>query len=154
MSDDRIVVLGAGVAKLDQARIDVTEQLRLAQLVGAHCGDEPMGEFVTSTSVCGAAEAAVVVEAITEVVELKSTVLGELSAVVRSGTPLVSTTSSIPIGELAELLVCRRIWWVSIEPAVSHRDGRGDPGSAHCGDHDGGGHLAAGRSRPEGGCCR
>jgi methoxymalonate biosynthesis protein len=123
----RLVVLGAGVmgvniaalvlghglpillvdvdaAKLDQAHINVAKQLRLAQLMGARCGGEPIGELVTSTSVHDAAGATVVIEAITEVSELKSKVLGELSVVVRPGTPLVSNTSSIPIDELAESL--------------------------------------------------
>lgn len=127
MSDDQIAVLGAGVmgvgiatlvlghgfpvllvdtdaAKLDQAHIDVARELRLAQLMGARSGNEPIGELVTSTSVHGAAGATVVIEAITEVAELKSTVLGELSVVVGPGTPLVSNTSSIPIDELAESL--------------------------------------------------
>jgi methoxymalonate biosynthesis protein len=123
----RLVVLGAGVmgvgiatlvlghglpvllvdidaAKLDQAHIDVARHLRLAQLMGARCGDQPIGELVTSTSVPDAAEATVVIEAITEVVGLKSKVLGKLSVVVPPGTPLVSTSSSIPIDELAEAL--------------------------------------------------
>jgi methoxymalonate biosynthesis protein len=58
--------------------------------MGAHCGDKPIGELVTSTSVHGAAEVTTVIEPITEAVELKSKVLVELSAVVRPGAPLVS----------------------------------------------------------------
>ena len=135
MSDDQIaaqlVVLGAGVmgvsittlalghglpvllvdvdaTKLDQAPIDVAKQLRLAQLMGARSAEEPIGELVTSTSVHDAAEATAVIEAITEVAELKSKALSELSAVVRPGTLLVSNTSSIPIDELAESEVARK----------------------------------------------
>ncbi|MGH3769938.1 MAG: 3-hydroxyacyl-CoA dehydrogenase family protein [Pseudonocardiaceae bacterium] len=131
MTDDqitaRLVVLGAGVmgvgiatlalghglgvllvdvdtAKLDQASIDVATQLRLAQLMGARSGEKPVGELERRTSVHDAAAATVVIEAITEVAELKSKVLVELSDVVRPGTPLVSSTSSIPIDELAESL--------------------------------------------------
>lgn len=131
MTDDQIVarlaVLGAGVmgvsittlvlghglpvllvdvdaTKLEGAHIDVVKQLRLAQLIGARSAEKPIGELVTSTSVHDAAEATMVIEAITEVAELKSKALRELSAVVRPGTPLVSNTSSIPIDELAESL--------------------------------------------------
>lgn len=131
MTDDQIVtrlaVLGAGVmgvsittlvlghglpvllvdvdaTKLEGAHIDVVKQLRLAQLIGACSAEKPIGELVTSTSVHDAAEATMVIEAITEVAELKSKALRELSAVVRPGTPLVSNTSSIPIDELAESL--------------------------------------------------
>jgi methoxymalonate biosynthesis protein len=99
-----VLLVDVDAPKLDQAHVDVAKQLRLAQLMGAHCGDKPIGELVTSTSVHGAAEVTTVIEAITEAVELKSKVLVELSAVVRPGTPLVSNTSSIPIDELAESL--------------------------------------------------
>jgi methoxymalonate biosynthesis protein len=126
VTDGQIAVLGAGVmgvgiatlalghgvpvllvdvdaAKLDQAFIDVATQLRLAQLMGARSGEEPIGELETSMSVHDAAEVTVVIEAITEVAELKSKALNEVS-VVCPGTPLVSNTSSIPIDELAESL--------------------------------------------------
>jgi methoxymalonate biosynthesis protein len=96
-----VLLVDVDAARLGQARVDVAEQLRLAQLMGARCGDEPIGELVTSTSVRDAAGAAVVIEAVTEVAELKSKVLGELSVVVGPGTLLVSNTSSIPIDELA-----------------------------------------------------
>ncbi|HEY2197236.1 MAG TPA: 3-hydroxyacyl-CoA dehydrogenase family protein [Mycobacterium sp.] len=128
MADDqvasRLAVLGAGVmgvsittlalghgvsvllvdvdaAKLNEAHANIAKQLRLAQLMGVRRGDESIGELVTSTSVLDAAEATVVIEAITELPELKSKALGELSAVIRSGAPVVSNTSSIPIDELA-----------------------------------------------------
>lgn len=131
MTDDQIVarlaVLGAGVmgvgiatlalghglpvllvdvdaAKLDQASIDVVTQLRLAQLMGVRSGEEPIGKLETSTSVRDAEEVTAVIEAITEVAELKSKALNEVSVVVPPGTPLVSNTSSIPIDELAESL--------------------------------------------------
>jgi methoxymalonate biosynthesis protein len=61
-----------------RACINVAKQLRLAQLMGARVGDGPIGELVTSTSLHDAAEATAVVEAITEVAELKSKELGEL----------------------------------------------------------------------------
>jgi methoxymalonate biosynthesis protein len=59
-----VLLVDIDAAKLDQAHIDVAKQLRLAQLMGARCGDEPIGELETSTSVHDAAEATVVIEAI------------------------------------------------------------------------------------------
>jgi len=99
-----VLLIDVDATKLDQAHIDIAKQLRLAQLMGARSAEESIGELVTSTSVHDATEATAVIEAITEVVELKSKSLSELSAVVRPGTLLVSNTSSIPIDELAESL--------------------------------------------------
>jgi methoxymalonate biosynthesis protein len=100
-----VLLVDVDSTRLDQAHREVTTQLRLAQLMGARSGTEPLGELVTSTSVHDAAAATVVIEAITEVAERKSKALGEVSAVVRPGTPVVSNTSSIPIDELAESLM-------------------------------------------------
>jgi methoxymalonate biosynthesis protein len=99
-----VLLVDVDAAKLDQAFIDVASQLRLAQLMGARSGEEPIGELETSMSVHDAAAATVVIEAITEVAELKFKALNEVSVVVCPGTPLVSNTSSIPIDELAESL--------------------------------------------------
>jgi methoxymalonate biosynthesis protein len=124
---DQLVVLGAGVmgvsittlaignglpvllidinaGKLGRASIEVAKQLRLAQLMGARSGEEPVGKLGTSTSMHDIADAAVAIEAITEDAENKSKVLSELSAVLRPGALMVSNTSSIPIDELAESL--------------------------------------------------
>jgi methoxymalonate biosynthesis protein len=100
-----VLLVDVDAVRLDQAQVGVARQLRLAQLMGARCGDEPIGELVTSMSVGDAVGATVVIEAVTEVAELKFKVLGELSVVVGPGTPLVSNTSSIPIDELAGSLV-------------------------------------------------
>jgi methoxymalonate biosynthesis protein len=99
-----VVLVDIDAAKLGQVHIDVAKHLRLAQLMGACSGAKSIGELVTSTSVHDAVDASVVIEAITEIAESKSKVLGELSAVLRPGTPVVSNTSSIPIDELAESL--------------------------------------------------
>jgi methoxymalonate biosynthesis protein len=99
-----VLLVDVDAAKLDQASSDVATQLRLAQLMGARSGEEPIGKLEAGTSVHDAADATAVIEAITEVVELKAKALNELSVVVRPGTPLVSNTSSIPIDELAESL--------------------------------------------------
>lgn len=99
-----VVLVDIDAAKLDQAHISVAKQLRLAQLMGVRSGAKSIGELVTSTSVHDAADACVVIEAITEVAETKFKALGELSAILRPGTSVVSNTSSIPIDELAESL--------------------------------------------------
>ncbi|MGB6161321.1 MAG: 3-hydroxyacyl-CoA dehydrogenase family protein [Pseudonocardiaceae bacterium] len=99
-----VLLVDVDAAKLDQASIDVVTQLRLAQLMGTRSGEEPIGELETSTSVRDAAEVTAVIEAITEVAELKSKALNEVSVVVPPDTLLVSNTSSIPIDELAESL--------------------------------------------------
>src|SRR5258707_1085489 len=88
-----VLLVYVDAAKLNQAHANIAKQLRLAQLMGVRRGDESIGELVTSTSVLDAAEATVVIEAITELPELKSKALGELSAVIRSGAPVVSNTS-------------------------------------------------------------
>lgn len=121
----RLMVLGAGVmgvgiatlgigfglpvtlvdvdeAKLDHARRKVRRELKLAQLMGALPEGVEPGELVTTTSVERGADATAVIEAVTELAEVKSAVLAKVSALVEPGTPVVSNTSSIPIDELAD----------------------------------------------------
>lgn len=86
---------------LDRSRRDIAAQLRHAQLMSALPAGVAPGELTTATSVASAAEAAVVIEAVTELVELKAKVLSDLSEAVRPGIPLISNTSGIPIDELA-----------------------------------------------------
>ncbi|MEV0696784.1 3-hydroxyacyl-CoA dehydrogenase family protein [Saccharopolyspora sp. NPDC050389] len=123
--EHRLTVLGAGVmgsnittlavgyglpvhlvdvdqSTLDQARARIDRQLRHAHLLGALPAGQPAGELVTSTSVAGAEGATAVLEAVTELPEVKRKVLSEVAAVVPPGAPLVSNTSGIPIDELAE----------------------------------------------------
>lgn len=127
--EHRLTVLGAGVmgsnittlaigyglpvhlvdvdrSTLDQARARIAQQLRHAHLLGALPADQPAGELVTSTSLAGAEGATAVLEAVTELPDVKRKVLSEVAAVVPPGTPLVSNTSGIPIDELAEELQC------------------------------------------------
>jgi len=87
--------------KAARARQTIAGKLRHAQLMGALPPDRPRGELVTSTSLADAADADAVIEAVTEVPEVKAKVLAEASAAVRPGTLLVSNTSCIPIDELA-----------------------------------------------------
>jgi len=120
----RLLVLGAGVmgvgiatlgigfgvpvtlvdvdrAKLDHARRRVRRELKLARLMGALPEGAAPGELVTTVSVEEAAEATVVIEAVTELAEVKAAALAKVSGLVAPGTPVVSNTSSIPIDELA-----------------------------------------------------
>ncbi|NJP64723.1 3-hydroxyacyl-CoA dehydrogenase family protein [Streptomyces spiramenti] len=120
----RIAVLGAGVMgvgitalalghgvpvllvdideeRLDRARDDIDRELRMAQLMGRlpAAADTRALELATGTGAVG--DATAVVEAVTEIADIKATVLADVSARVRPGTPLISNTSSIPIDELA-----------------------------------------------------
>jgi methoxymalonate biosynthesis protein len=87
---------------LDRARAQVSQQLRLARLVGALAKDVTAGELITTTDLADVAGAVAVVESITERAELKAKVLAEASAVVAAGTPVVTNTSAIPVDELAD----------------------------------------------------
>jgi methoxymalonate biosynthesis protein len=87
--------------KLDRARAQIGQLLRHAQLMGALPEGRTAGELTTSLSTAPAADATVVIEAITEEAELKAKVLAEVSALIRPGTPVISNTSGIPIDELA-----------------------------------------------------
>ncbi|MFD1539468.1 3-hydroxyacyl-CoA dehydrogenase family protein [Nonomuraea guangzhouensis] len=124
MTGDRIAVLGAGVMgtgiatlavgrglpvvlvdadpdTVAAARTQVSRQLRLARLMGHLPREETAGELTTTTRVADVATATAVIEAVTERIGAKTAVLTEAAAVTRPGTPLMSNTSAIPIGELA-----------------------------------------------------
>ncbi|MEU5289233.1 3-hydroxyacyl-CoA dehydrogenase family protein [Streptomyces sp. CA-278952] len=113
-------VMGIGIATLavgrgvpvtlvdvDQARLDtapqrVRSELRLAHMMGALPRGGPIGELQLAGSSVAAADATWVIEAITEVADLKAKVHGEIAAAVAPGTLRVTNTSSIPVGELAD----------------------------------------------------
>ncbi|MEU7576069.1 3-hydroxyacyl-CoA dehydrogenase family protein [Streptomyces sp. NPDC041068] len=123
-TERRIAVLGAGVMgvgitvlalghglpvllvdvdeqRLDRARSGIEQELRMAQIMGSLPADVTTGRLETATTTDAVGDATAVVEAITEIAELKAKALAEVSARVRPGTPLISNTSSIPIDELA-----------------------------------------------------
>ncbi|MEV4847859.1 3-hydroxyacyl-CoA dehydrogenase family protein [Micromonospora matsumotoense] len=123
----RLAVLGAGVmgssittlamahgipvtlidverGKAQRAREQISEQLRMAQLMNAVPTHRPTGELTTTTMPEAVAGADVVIEAVTELFDIKTKVLAEVCAVVPAGTALISNTSSIPIDELADAL--------------------------------------------------
>ncbi|MFE5587771.1 3-hydroxyacyl-CoA dehydrogenase family protein [Kitasatospora sp. NPDC056531] len=97
-----VVLVDVDEAKLEDARVRISQELRMAQLMGVLPAGGASGELATATSVDAVAEATAVIEAITEAKDLKAKVLAEVSAMVRPGTPLISNTSSIPIDELAD----------------------------------------------------
>ncbi|MFG3055734.1 3-hydroxyacyl-CoA dehydrogenase family protein [Kitasatospora sp. NPDC048239] len=87
-----------------QAPGKVRAQLRLAQLTGRLARDRTPGELTATTELAAIAEATVVIEAVTELADLKSEVLRAAAAVVAPGTLLVSNTSAVPIDEQAAAL--------------------------------------------------
>jgi methoxymalonate biosynthesis protein len=98
----RVVLVDVSDAVLAEAKKAIRGKLRHAQLMGALPPERPLGELVTTTSLDDVADATTVVEAVTEVAEVKAKVLAGVSAVVRPGTTLISNTSCIPISEMAE----------------------------------------------------
>ncbi|GAA1313776.1 3-hydroxyacyl-CoA dehydrogenase family protein [Saccharothrix xinjiangensis] len=97
-----VVLVDVDDAVLDRARDNVAQQLRLAQLMGRLPRTARAGELVTTTSVDALADADAVIEAVTELPEVKAKVLAEVSAAVRPGTLLVTNTSAIPVDEQAD----------------------------------------------------
>jgi methoxymalonate biosynthesis protein len=122
---DRLAIVGAGVMgtgiavlavghgipvvlvdvhddRLTEARREIQLGLRHGRLMGALPTDVAAGTLTTTTDLDDIAEATAVVEAVTEDAAVKTKVLGEASALVAPATPLISNTSGIPIGELAD----------------------------------------------------
>jgi len=96
-----VVLVDVDSAALAAAEARIGRQLRHGHLLGALPADRAGGTLRTTTAVAGVAGAAAVVEAVTEDPGRKREVLAAAAAVVRPGTPLISTTSGIPIDELA-----------------------------------------------------
>ncbi|MFF4732271.1 3-hydroxyacyl-CoA dehydrogenase family protein [Streptomyces mirabilis] len=96
-----VTLVDVDQARRDTARRRVRDELRLAHLMGALPRGGPTGELRIADSVGAAAQAAWVIEAISEDPELKAGLHGEIAAVVAPGTPRITNTSSIPVDELA-----------------------------------------------------
>jgi methoxymalonate biosynthesis protein len=96
-----VVLVEVDEAALSRAKETVRQKLRHAQLMGALPAGRQPGGFTQSLSASAAADAAAVIEAVTELPETKAKVLAEVSAAVRPGTLLISNTSCIPIDEMA-----------------------------------------------------
>lgn len=97
-----VVLVDVDDGVLARARAAIATGLRHAQLAGALPAGRAPAELRTTLSLDDAAEAAVVIEAVTELPERKEEVLTNISALVKPGTPLISNTSGIPIDELAK----------------------------------------------------
>ncbi|MEV0618499.1 3-hydroxyacyl-CoA dehydrogenase family protein [Nonomuraea sp. NPDC050404] len=98
-----VVLVDVSEDRLAGARRRVEAQLRHARLMGAAPAEVAAG-LTTTVELAAVAGATAVVEAVTEDAEIKAKVLGEASSLVAAGTPLVSNTSGIPIGELGRLV--------------------------------------------------
>lgn len=96
-----VVLVDSDAAALAAARARIRVQLRHGQLLGALPADRPRGTLTTTTEVAGLAGTAAVIEAVTEQPATKRAVLAAAAAAVPPGTPLISTTSGIPVDELA-----------------------------------------------------
>ncbi|WP_439659614.1 3-hydroxyacyl-CoA dehydrogenase family protein [Lentzea sp. HUAS TT2] len=90
--------------KLTAARAAVKQQLRGAKIMGKMPKSEPVGELVCTTDLSDIASAEAVVEAVTELPDLKAKVLAEVSSLVAPGTLLLTNTSAIPVDELASVV--------------------------------------------------
>lgn len=96
-----VTLIDVGESILAEARTAVAQQLRLARLMGSLPREGDEGGLVTGVRLADVAAATIVVEAVTERARLKLDILAEVSRLVAPGTPLLSNTSAIPIGELA-----------------------------------------------------
>lgn len=96
-----VVLVDVDADQLGSARGRVRRELRMAHMMGALPKSGPVGELVTTDSVADVAGVTAVIEAITELAELKIKVQNDISNVVDPGTLRVSNTSSIPIDEIA-----------------------------------------------------
>jgi methoxymalonate biosynthesis protein len=127
-AEQRLVIVGAGVMGtgittlalahgvsvtlvdvaqdvLEHAAATITRHLRMVTLMGAHQEGVATGRLTTTTALSAAVSGTcpvAVIEAVTEDITVKAEVLARVSASVLAGTPLICTTSSIPIDELAD----------------------------------------------------
>jgi methoxymalonate biosynthesis protein len=97
-----VVLIDVSEAILRRAATRVQEQLRHATLLGALPAGQPAATLQTAMSPRAAEGSSAVIEAVTEHHPVKQKVLTEISAVLPTGTPLISNTSGIPVDELAE----------------------------------------------------
>ncbi|MBV6699443.1 3-hydroxyacyl-CoA dehydrogenase family protein [Kitasatospora aureofaciens] len=100
-----VVLVDVDETVLEKARHTIRQKLRHAQLMGVLPADRPQGTLTTSDSLDDIADATTVIEAVTEVAEVKKEVLSAASRVVSPGTTLISNTSCIPIDEMASWTV-------------------------------------------------
>lgn len=96
-----VVLVDLSDEVLDKARETIAFKLRHAQLMGRLPAGRTAAGLTTSLSLADVADATTVIEAVVEIPETKTDVLGEVSRTVRPGTLLISNTSCVPIDEMA-----------------------------------------------------
>lgn len=96
-----VVLIDVDAARLDRAPDEIALEVRRAGMLGRLPAGRAPGALVTDLDMQAAAGSTAVVEAVTERADLKVKALTEVAAVVGRDVPLISNTSSIPIGELA-----------------------------------------------------
>lgn len=96
-----VVLVETDESALAAAKPTIKRKLRHAQLMGVLPADRPQGSLTVTSALEQIADATTVVEAVTEVVEVKEQVLTAASALVQPGTTLISNTSCISIDEMA-----------------------------------------------------
>jgi methoxymalonate biosynthesis protein len=96
-----VLLVDVDQERLGTARARIRNELRMAHMVGALPRTGPVGELELADTASAAADATWVIEAITEVAELKAKVHQEIASAVAPGTLRVTNTSSIPVDELA-----------------------------------------------------
>ncbi|MCS7476764.1 3-hydroxyacyl-CoA dehydrogenase family protein [Umezawaea endophytica] len=96
-----VTLVDTDADKLAAAEQSVRRQLRGARLVGAMPRSGPVGELTRTGDLDDVAGASAVIEAVTELPDLKAKVLAAVSSIVAPGTLLLTNTSAIPVDELA-----------------------------------------------------
>ncbi|MGC4806555.1 3-hydroxyacyl-CoA dehydrogenase family protein [Micromonospora sp. DT233] len=99
-----VTLVDVDPAVLERAGAEVNRHLRLARLMGAQAGTET-GALRTTVELAEIADADVVVEAVTELADVKAKVLAEASALIGPEVLVLTNTSAIPVDELAGAVV-------------------------------------------------
>ncbi|WP_262698097.1 MULTISPECIES: 3-hydroxyacyl-CoA dehydrogenase family protein [Streptomyces] len=97
-----VVLVDVSEGVLRQARAEIAQQLRHGQFMAAFPGGQAAGTLTTTLSGTDAADAGLVIEAITEDASLKARIMAEISGMLPAGVPVITNTSGIPIAELAK----------------------------------------------------
>jgi 3-hydroxybutyryl-CoA dehydrogenase len=98
----RVTLVDVGEEQLERGRAGIAASL--AKLAAKGQCDDPdavLARISTSTQIAAAADAELAIEAVSEDVDLKLALFGQLDAALGGGAVLASNTSSIPIGRLA-----------------------------------------------------
>lgn len=97
-----VLLVDVDQARLDEAQARIRQQLRMAQMMGELPQGHTPGRLTTSVTLDEVVGSTAVIEAVTELADVKAKVLAEVSGLVEPGTVLVTNTSSFPIDEMAD----------------------------------------------------